>query len=114
MATNNTQTDVNKTVQFDKWQYDVWHTSIEKRMPWLGASKGLLTTSTHSNYYEYGTIISETKQNNPAPWLAPNMINPGVIWYWVNEDDYDANRTPGNYVTDSQYEKLEFLENTFS
>ena len=91
---NNQQTEVNLVKRFDNWQYN-WQDSLEKRMPWLGARQSLLTTSTHSDYSDWGSIISETKSNNPAPWIYGAMPNPGVIWYWVNEDDCDANRNPG-------------------
>ena len=80
--------------QFDKWDYNVWYKSVNKRMPWLGAKKGLLTTSGTSDYYWFGTIISETDEYAPAPWISSEMTNPAVIWYWVNEDDCDADRHP--------------------
>ena len=94
VSENNQQTEVNLVKRFDNWQYN-WQDSLEKRMPWLGARQSLLTTSTHSDYSDWGSIISEKKSNNPAPWIYGGMPNPGVIWYWVNEDDCDANRNPG-------------------
>ena len=91
---NNQQTNVTLLKRFNQWQYS-WRDSLEKRMPWLGARHSLLTTSTHSDYSDWGSIISEKKWNNPAPWIDVAMPNPGIIWYWVNEDDCDQNRVPG-------------------
>lgn len=90
----NQQTDVTLVKRFNQWRYN-WQDSLEKRMPWLGARQSLLTTSTHSDYSDWGSIISEKTSNNPAPWIYGVMANPGVIWYWVNEDDCDQSRTPG-------------------
>jgi hypothetical protein len=64
-------------------------------MPWLGKRIGLLTTSTNCDYYEWGTVISSKITNNPAPWINNLMVNPGVIWYWVNEDDCEPKRKQG-------------------
>jgi len=95
VSESNQQTNVTLVRQFSQWQYS-WQDSLEKRMPWLGARQSLLTTSTHSDYSNWGSIISEKKSNNPAPWIYGKMPNPGVIWYWVNEDDCDQSRTPVN------------------
>ncbi|XP_068727258.1 uncharacterized protein [Montipora capricornis] len=86
VSQHNRQTNVTLVKKFDDWEYD-WRDSLERRMPWLGERKGLLTTSTHADYSNWGSIISETKEYNPAPWIYYKMANPGVIWYWVNEDD---------------------------
>ena len=94
---NNQQTNVTLEKKFNDWRYD-WRDSLEKRMPWLGARQSLLTTSTHSDYSDWGSIISEKKSNNPAPWIYGSMPNPGVIWYWINEDDCDASRNPGTWL----------------
>ncbi|KAJ7312351.1 hypothetical protein OS493_039749 [Desmophyllum pertusum] len=95
VSETNQQTDVNQTKRFNQWQYN-WENSLEQRMPWLGARQSLLTTSTHSDYSDWGSIISEKKSNNPAPWIYGPMANPCVIWYWVNEDDCDPSRNPVN------------------
>lgn len=79
--------------KFDLWDYN-WQNSLEKRMPWLGKRWGLLTTSTHSDYQEWGTVIFEKNTNNPAPWTYA-MVNPGLIWYWLNEDDCGEGQKPG-------------------
>ena len=91
---NNQQTDVALVKRYNVWRYN-WQDSLEKRMPWLGARSGLLTTSTHSDYSEWGTIISEKTSNNPAPWIYGVMTNPGLIWYWMNEGKIDKKPTPG-------------------
>ena len=83
--------------RYNVWRYN-WQDSLEKRMPWLGARSGLLTTSTHSDYSEWGTIISEKTSNNPAPWIYGVMTNPGLIWYWMNEGKIDKKPTPGKYI----------------
>lgn len=96
VSQHNRQTNVTLVKKFDDWEYD-WRDSLERRMPWLGERKGLLTTSTHADYSNWGSIISETKEYNPAPWIYYKMANPGVIWYWVNEDDncnYDSRMPP--------------------
>ena len=94
---NNQQTNVALVKKFNDWRYD-WRDSLEKRMPWLGARQSLLTTSTHSDYSDWGSIISEKKSSNPAPWIYGSMPSPGVIWYWINEDDCDASRNPGTWL----------------
>eukprot|EP00794_Sanderia_malayensis_P020639 gene20639-22674_t len=88
------QEKVSLITQFDKWSYNVWYRSVCNRMPWLGAKKGILTTSGTSDYAWWGTIIADNKEYNPAPWISGEMSNPGVIWYWVNEDDCSADRKP--------------------
>ena len=94
VSPTNQQTDVTLVKRFNQWEYN-WQNSLEKRMPWLGAKQSLLTTSTHSDYSDWGSIISEKMSNNPAPWIYGVMANPGVIWYWVNEDDCDQSRNAG-------------------
>ncbi|XP_032217727.2 uncharacterized protein LOC5517368 isoform X2 [Nematostella vectensis] len=92
-STTNIQTNVSLVRKYNSWEYN-WRNSLEKRMPWLGKTSGLLTTSTDSDYSEWGTVISSKAENNPAPWISPEMVNPGAIWYWMNEDDCDASRQP--------------------
>ena len=89
--------------QFDTWEYNAWSTSVNSRMPWLGQKTGILTTSESSDYSWWGTIISDNLQYNPAPWIAPAMRHPGVIWYWVNEDDCSPDRKPGLLTFDLQF-----------
>ena len=69
---NNQQTNVTLEKKFNDWRYD-WRDSLEKRMPWLGARQSLLTTSTHSDYSDWGSIISEKK-----------IEQPGTLDLWFN------------------------------
>ena len=85
--------------KFSDWEYSWWK-SLNKRMPWVVASgsknKALLTTSSSATYYPSGSILWEGNDRNPADWIWDGgMRDPGVIWYWVNEDDCDADRKPG-------------------
>ena len=65
-------------------------------MPWLGQKKGILTTSGTSDNSWWGTIVSDNNEHKPAPWIDSQMTDPGVIWYWLNEDDCSLDREPGN------------------
>ncbi len=64
-------------------------------MPWLGKKAGILTTSGSSDSWWFGTIISDNLQYQPAPWLYTQLKNPGLIWYWLNEDDCSPDRKKG-------------------
>ena len=99
MATDDRQTSVTLTRKFDKWEYSWWN-SLNKRMPWFDAKgthkKALLTTSSSPTYYPSGSIIWGGTDRQPADWIwTGGMRNPGVIWYWMNEDDCDEDRKPG-------------------
>ena len=101
MATNNQQTSVNLTRKFNSWEYS-WHAALEQRMPWFDAkgthtNYALLTTSSSPTYYPAGSIIWAGTDRHPAYWIYNKMQDPGVIWYWVNEDDCDEDRKPGQY-----------------
>ena len=70
-------------------------------MPWFDAkgteNKALLTTSSSTTYYPSGSIIWGGLDRYPSDWIsAKGMRNPGVIWYWLNEDDCDKDRKPGS------------------
>lgn len=100
MATHNKQTKVNLTRKFSSWEYSWWK-SLNKRMPWFDAkgthNKALLTTSDSPTYYPSGSIIWGDTDRSPADWIWDGgMRDPGVIWYWVNEDDCDEDRRPGS------------------
>ena len=99
MATNDKQTNVQLIRKFDDWEYS-WWSSLNQRMPWFDAkgtgTKALLTTSSSPTNYPSGSIIWAGTDRYPADWIsAVGMRNPGVIWYWVNEDDCDEDRKPG-------------------
>jgi len=99
MATNDKQTKVNLIRKFSKWEYSWWK-SLNKRMPWFDAkgthNKALLTTSSSPTHYPSGSIIWGGTDRHPADWIWDGgMRDPGVIWYWVNEDDCDEDRKPG-------------------
>ena len=99
MATNSKQTKVTLTRKFSTWEYS-WRKSLNKRMPWFDAkgshNKALLTTSSSPTFYPSGSIIWGNTDRRPADWIwYGGMRDPGVIWYWVNEDDCDEDRKPG-------------------
>ncbi|KAJ7386461.1 metalloendopeptidase [Desmophyllum pertusum] len=98
MATNNQQTSVTLTRKFNSWEYS-WYGALEQRMPWFDAkgthtTGALLTTSSSPTYYPAGSIIWAGTDRHPADWIWNKMRDPGVIWYWVNEDDCDEDRKP--------------------
>ena len=100
MPTSGIYTDVELIQEFSDWNYNAaWWGGPCKRMPYLEMSKdkhvGLLTTASYSDYFEYGTIVSNLSDNEPSKWINSKMPNPGVIWYWVNENDCDAKYTKG-------------------
>lgn len=78
--TDNTQTAVNQIEKYDTYTYPS-DSGIEARMPWLGASSGILTTSAIANSNWWGTIVGISY--SPAPWISTQNPNPGKIWYWV-------------------------------
>jgi len=88
-----TQDKVKLVKKFDEWK--IGKDTIHNRMPYLGQSHSLLTTNEFTNYYGTGTIITDNDKLKPAHWIYPDMYEPGVIWYWMNEDDCDTSRTPG-------------------
>jgi len=98
MATNSKQTDVKLIRKFSNWEYSWWK-SLNKRMPWFDANgnhnKALLTTSDSPTHYPSGSIIWGGTDRHPADWIWDGgMRDPGVIWYWVNEDDCGTDRKP--------------------
>ena len=112
MATNDKQTNVQLIRKFDDWEYS-WWSSLNQRMPWFDAkgtgTKALLTTSSSPTNYPSGSIIWAGTDRHPADWIsAVGMRDPGVIWYWVNEDDCDEDRKPGR-----MFPSYFFLSNKF-
>ena len=98
LSKSNKQTDVKLLKQFDTWKSDSRLYTVKSRVPWLGGKKGLLTTSENSEDEWWGTIISDNLDYNPAPWIDPEMRQPGIIWYWINEDDCGQDRKPGKIL----------------
>jgi hypothetical protein len=101
MFTSTSQTKVTLLQKFDAWTLS-WRRSVENRMPWFDANgnsnKALLTTARSTTYYPTGSIIWGDKDRHPAEWMRDGgMLNPDVIWYWVNEDDCDSDRKPGKF-----------------
>lgn len=92
LKTDNTQTNVNLVKKFNQWEYN--DDGVQKRMPWMAGTFGLLTTATVGDWYPRGTIITDRREGKPANWIYPGMFDPGVIWYWINEDDCDQSRKP--------------------
>lgn len=105
MATNSKQTNVQLIRKFDDWKYSWWK-SLNQRMPWFDAKgtgrMALLTTSSSPTYYPSGSILWAGTDRHPADWILDyGMRDPGVIWYWVNEDDCDEDRKPGRIFPSS-------------
>eukprot|EP00111_Clytia_hemisphaerica_P010409 TCONS_00030414-protein len=101
--------------KFSDWAYEAnWYSSPQKRFPYLGdPSKGraLLTTASYVDYWEYGTIISNISNRNPAPWMNDNVKSPGSIWYWLNENDcnIDYAKVDGGFSTWSTWSKCSWF-----
>ena len=117
MATNNKQTNVQLIRKFDHWEYSWWK-SLNPRMPWFDAKgtgrMALLTTSGSPTYYPSGSILWAGTDRHPADWILDyGMRDPGVIWYWVNEDDCDEDRKPGRMFL-SYFFLFSFLSLFFS
>ena len=103
MSSNSEKEDVQLIQKFNDWEY-VWWKSINMRMPWFDADgtgkMAILTTSSSPTYYPSGSILWAGTDRHPADWIRDGgMRDPGVIWYWVNEDDCDADRKPGGATT---------------
>jgi len=86
--------------KFSDWKYETdWWSHPRKRFPYLGRpenGKALLTTASYDDYTEWGTIIADGSDGEvPAKWMAGEMESPGVIWYWVNENDCDGDYRKG-------------------
>ncbi|KAK3716434.1 hypothetical protein QZH41_016845, partial [Actinostola sp. cb2023] len=115
MATSTGQTQVTLLKKFDNWNWSWWK-SVQNRMPWFDAhgklNKALLTTSSRTTNSPSGSIIWGDTEYRPAYWMRyGGMIHPGVIWYWVNEDDCDTDRKPvhGGLSVWSDWEKCDKL-----
>lgn len=73
-------------------------------MPYIATGRtdrALLTTAHYTFYYEWGSIVANNSDHYvPAKWITPQKESPGVIWYWINENDCDAGYKPGNIIVD--------------
>jgi len=99
VSSYNTQTDFQLQTQFSSYTFPN-DNGIEQRMPYLGTTQGLLTTSTYYSTAWWGTLISNAGYN-PAPWIAPAMTNPGTIWYWMKEGPATGANNYNDYGTES-------------
>jgi len=82
--TGNTQTGVTLDIKFGNWVYE--QSGIEERMPWYvpeGNCPYITTSESASNEWWGSLIIRPGCGFNPAPWIASQIQNPGIIWYWV-------------------------------
>jgi len=97
-TTATSQTDVVLLEKFNDWRYEVnWWENPRQRLPYLASSsnikKGLLSTATYT--HNSGTIVaSDSGGYVPARWITPQKESPGVIWYWINENDCDKDYKP--------------------
>ncbi|MDD2496408.1 MAG: fibrinogen-like YCDxxxxGGGW domain-containing protein [Tissierellia bacterium] len=69
--------------QYDTWTIDTTPadtTSLTNVMPWINNT--LLSTYGGTASW-WGTIATKTNGYSPAPYISPQMQNPGIIWYWV-------------------------------
>ena len=92
--------DVNLIHKFSDWAYEAnWYSAPRKRFPYLGdPSKGqaLLTTARNVDYWSFGTIVAnQSDWYVPARWMNSYMRSPGVVWYWINENDCNADYQKG-------------------
>jgi prepilin-type N-terminal cleavage/methylation domain-containing protein len=70
--------------QYDTWTIDTTPAStsaLSNVMPWISSAFLLTTYGGAGNWY--GTMATSTAGYSPAPYISPEMPNPGIIWYWV-------------------------------
>ena len=72
-----------------------WYKNPSKRFPYLAPDDthlSLLTTGYKTETPAWGTIVSGNTDNKytPSRWITSEMKSPGVIWYWLNENDCDS------------------------
>lgn len=71
--------------QYDAWTIDLTVDSTQALtniMPWVGNNTQLLSTWGNAGNW-YGTLITATSGWGPAPYISPENVPPGIIWYWV-------------------------------
>ena len=93
--------EVTLVKQFGVWEYEkYWYKNPRQRMPYRASGntkRALLTTAHYTYYSEWGSIVANNSDDYvPAMWITPEKESPGVIWYWLNENDCDADYKPGS------------------
>ena len=93
--------------QFDIWDNYTWWKGPQPNLPWISKGKeGLLITSRED---VGGSIISNNSLYRPSEWIHNEKTNPGIIWYWLNENDCNSNYKPGQLFLFAQlYTCLQF------
>jgi hypothetical protein len=86
-----TRNSLRTTISTNIVQWDVWTidtatndtASPTNLMPWIkeGATQLFSTWGNAGSWW--GTVVGTNSGYHPAPWIHPQMPNPGVIWYWV-------------------------------
>ncbi|KAJ7371466.1 hypothetical protein OS493_025365 [Desmophyllum pertusum] len=85
-------TGVTMLKRFGNWSSGPF--AISNRMPWLPKLDDLALLTTNDRQIQemaWGTIVTRPKwPYRPSPWIYPNMVFPGRIWYWLKErkEDY--------------------------
>lgn len=72
-------------------KYDVWNietrtttnSSLSNKMPWIKLNSDQLLSTWNNTGNWYGTLVTNSTSWNPAPYISPQKVNPGIIWYWV-------------------------------
>ena len=103
MTSNVKDKETKLLVQYDERDNDEFYNGPQNRLPYLGdPSKNgpLLTTSNYLTNTPYGAIISKVGYDGmrPSAWVWKLMPSPDHIWYWINENDCDANRERGTSI----------------
>jgi len=98
-STSSARYEVTMVEQFGQWDYEKrWYQNPRQRMPYMASrdrEKALLTTATYTYYTEWGSIVANDSQGYvPAKWITPQKESPGVIWYWINENDCEDDYKP--------------------
>ena len=72
--------------QYDSWTIDTSlssNSSLSNRMPWLQPSLDTILSTWDNAGSWWGTLVTNNIGYDPAPYITPQMPNPGIIWYWV-------------------------------
>jgi len=79
------QNNATNLEQYDAWTIDTAldsTTALTNVMPWIGNSSQLLSTWGGAGNW-YGTLATASTTWGPAPYISPEKVAPGVIWYWA-------------------------------